>query len=133
MKIEKINALNLDELVEVVHEVQELVGNPEAGELTVENIEKDSFADTAGATHEWVRVTFDKPGVLSLAGILRSPDLSWESKTQKDRIRDLAMDGKLFFTYSETCESKRTKQPYKRLHFQKKTFKAAPVVGAAKK
>ena len=75
----------------------------------------------------WVAVTFDDGGVLSLRGILQSPDITWdaECKTQSDRIMALG-SAKLTYTYQESLVSK-AGNPYKRTHFAKTT------VGAAKK
>lgn len=68
---------------------------------------------------EWVAVTFDDGGVLSLRGILQSPDIEWgaECKNQSDRIMALST-AKLTYTYQESLTSK-AGNPYKRTHFAK--------------
>ena len=84
---------------------------------------------TGEKSNPWVRVEFEQGGVLSLNGILRSPDLKWEGlDTNADRIKALCA-GKLTFTHQESLTS-RAGQPYKRNHFVPQTFKA---VGEAPK
>lgn len=85
---------------------------------------------TGEVSNPWVRVEFEEGGVLSLNGILRSPDLKWEGlNTNQDRIKALCA-GKLVFTHQEERTS-RAGAPYKRNHFVPQTFKAE--AGAAPK
>ena len=85
---------------------------------------------TGEVSNPWVRVEFNEGGVLSLNGILRSPDLKWEGlDTNSDRIKALCA-GKLVFTHQESLTS-RAGAPYKRNHFVPQTFKAE--AGAAPK
>lgn len=78
------------------------------------------------ASGDWVRVTFEDGGVLSLNGILRSPDLTWDASLAKneDRINALATV-KLHFMYQESLTS-RSGRPYKRTHFVPQTIGATP-------
>ena len=78
------------------------------------------------ASGDWVRVTFEDGGVLSLNGILRSPDLTWAPELAKneDRINALA-NVKLHFMYQESLTS-RSGRPYKRTHFVPQTIGATP-------
>ena len=85
---------------------------------------------TGEVSNPWVRVEFNEGGVLSLNGILRSPDFKWEGlNTNKDRIKALCA-GTLVFTHQESLTS-RAGAPYKRNHFVPQTFKAE--AGAAPK
>lgn len=112
---------------------------PQAGvELTIKSMttqdgvpqRDDQGRLTGEKSNPWVRVEFDQGGVLSLNGILRSPDLKWEGlDTNTDRIKALCV-GKLVFTHQESLTS-RAGQPYKRNHFVPQTFKAE--IGAAPK
>ena len=77
---------------------------------------------------DWVRVTFEDGGVLSLRGILQSPDLSWAEglNTNTQRIKALTADGlALTFTHQESLISK-SGNPYKRTHFAKASIGATP-------
>ena len=85
---------------------------------------------TGEVSNPWVRVEFNEGGVLSLNGILRSPDLKWEGlDTNSDRIKAICA-GTLVFTHQESLTS-RAGAPYKRNHFVPQTFKAE--AGAAPK
>lgn len=85
---------------------------------------------TGEVSNPWVRVEFNEGGVLSLNGILRSPDLKWEGlDTNSDRIKALCA-GTLVFTHQESLTS-RAGAPYKRNHFVPQSFKAE--AGAAPK
>lgn len=85
---------------------------------------------TGEVSNPWVRVEFNEGGVLSLNGILRSPDLKWEGlNTNSDRIKALCA-GTLVFTHQESLTS-RAGAPYKRNHFVPQSFKAE--AGAAPK
>ena len=85
---------------------------------------------TGEVSNPWVRVEFNEGGVLSLNGILRSPDLKWDGlNTNTDRIKALCA-GTLVFTHQESLTS-RAGAPYKRNHFVPQSFKAE--VGAAPK
>lgn len=85
---------------------------------------------TGEVSNPWVRVEFNEGGVLSLNGILRSPDLKWDGlNTNTDRIKALCA-GTLVFTHQESLTS-RAGAPYKRNHFVPQSFKAE--VGASPK
>lgn len=85
---------------------------------------------TGEVSNPWVRVEFNEGGVLSLNGILRSPDLKWEGlDSNTDRIKALCA-GTLVFTHQESLTS-RAGAPYKRNHFVPQSFKAE--AGAAPK
>lgn len=78
---------------------------------------------TGEVSNPWVRVEFEQGGVLSLNGILRSPDIKWEGlDSNTDRIKALCA-GQLVFTHQESLTS-RAGAPYKRNHFVPQTFKA---------
>ena len=85
---------------------------------------------TGEVSNPWVRVEFEEGGVLSLNGILRSPDIKWEGlDTNTERIKAICAN-KLTFMYQESLTS-RAGAPYKRNHFVPITLKAE--VGAAPK
>jgi len=113
---------------------------PKAGEpLTVKSMKVQEGIDltdnngvlTGEKSRPWVKVDFEQGGSLSLNGILRSPDLTWDGlNSNRDRIKALCA-GKLVFTYQESLTS-RQGRPYKRNHFIPQTF-GAEVVGEAPK
>lgn len=113
---------------------------PKAGEeLTVKDMKVQPGIDlrdengvlTGEKSNSWVRVDFEQGGSLSLNGILRSPDLTWDGLNDNtERIKALCA-GKLLFTYQESLTS-RAGRPYKRNHFVPQTFKAQPVGEAPK-
>lgn len=91
-----------------------------------------SGALTGEVSNPWVRVEFNEGGVLSLNGILRSPDLKWEGlDSNTDRIKALCA-GTLVFTHQESLTS-RAGAPYKRNHFVPQSFKAEAVGETPKK
>ena len=105
---------------------------PQAGiPLTIKDMkpqagipQRDANGALTGETsNPWVRVEFNEGGILSLNGILRSPDIKWEGlNTNKDRIKALCA-GQLVFTHQEEKTS-RANTPYKLNHFVPQTFKA---------
>ena len=112
---------------------------PKAGvELTVKDMKVQAGIDlrdengalTGEKSNPWVRVDFEQGGSLSLNGILRSPDITWEGlDNNTERIKAICA-GKLVFTHQESLTS-RAGRPYKRNHFIPQTFKAE--VGEAPK
>lgn len=105
---------------------------PKAGEkLTVKDMKVQDGIDlrdangqlTGEKSNPWVRVDFEQGGSLSLNGILRSPELTWDGLNDNtERIKALCA-GELIFTHQESLTS-RAGRPYKRNHFIPQTFKA---------
>ena len=105
---------------------------PKAGDhLTIKDMKVQAGIDlrdangvlTGEKSNPWVRVDFEQGGSLSLNGILRSPDLTWEGLNDNtERIKALCA-GELVFTHQESLTS-RAGRPYKRNHFIPQTFKA---------
>ena len=109
------------------------VSLPKAGKITVKAMtiqpgvpqtnEKGEL--TGVVSKQWVRVDFNEGGSLSLNGILRSPDLTWEGLDKNaDRIKALCT-AELTFTHQESLTS-RAGQPYKRNHFVPQVIGATP-------
>lgn len=134
-----MKTLNQNELAAIVAAIggdvpSSAASLPKAGvELTVKNMtpqdgvpqRDDKGRLTGEKSNPWVRVEFEQGGVLSLNGILRSPDLTWEGlDTNTDRIKAIC-SGKLIFTHQESLTS-RAGAPYKRNHFVPQTFSATP-------
>jgi hypothetical protein len=91
----------------------------------------DKGALTGEVSNPWVRVDFEQGGMLSLNGILRSPDITWDGlNTNTERIKALCATKDLQFTHQESLTS-RAGQPYKRNHFVPITLMAE--AGAAPK
>lgn len=126
---------------EKIKELTDIVGEepstatrvPNAGKLTVKAMtvqpgvpqRNDKGELTGEVSNKWVRVDFNEGGSLSLNGILRSPDLTWNGlDNNKDRIKALCT-AELTFTHQESLTS-RAGQPYKRNHFVPQTIGAAP-------
>ena len=109
------------------------VGTP----LTVKNISvqegiplrDENGVENGKFSNPWVRVDFNEGGMLSLAGILRSPDIKWNGLDKNaDRIQalcSLKADDKFMFTHQEPKTS-RLGQPYKVNHFVPVSIGAAP-------
>lgn len=106
---------------------------PSAGKLTVKAMsiqpgvqQRDEKGELTGVvSNQWVRVDFNEGGSLSLNGILRSPDLTWEGLDKNaDRIKALCT-AELTFTHQESLTS-RAGQPYKRNHFVPQVIGATP-------
>ena len=77
---------------------------------------EDTVSIDDGAEKSWARVTFSDGGVLSLRGVLQSPDMAsfWKNAKTDDRINQLT-DAKLMFLAKEAKTSK-TGSPYNVIH-----------------
>lgn len=124
-EIQKITAI-------VGEEPSSSVSLPKAGKITVKAMSiqpgvpqrNDKGELTGEVSKQWVRVDFNEGGSLSLNGILRSPDITWNGlDNNKDRIKALCT-AELTFTHQESLTS-RAGQPYKRNHFVPQTIGAA--------
>lgn len=124
----------IKELTAIVgEEPSSSVSLPKAGKITVKAMtvqpgvpqRNDKGELTGEVSKQWVRVDFNEGGALSLNGILRSPDLTWNGLDKNaDRIKALCT-AELTFTHQESLTS-RAGQPYKRNHFVPQTISAAP-------
>lgn len=77
---------------------------------------EDTVSVDDGAEKQWAKVTFSDGGVLSLRGVLQSPDMTafWKNANTDDRINQLT-DAKLMFLAKEAKTSK-TGSPYNVIH-----------------
>lgn len=125
-EIQKITAI-------IGEEPSSSVSLPKAGKITVKAMSiqpgvpqrNDKGELTGVVSNQWVRVDFNEGGSLSLNGILRSPDITWDGLDKNaDRIKALCT-AELTFTHQESLTS-RAGQPYKRNHFVPITIGAAP-------
>ena len=125
-EIQKITAI-------VGEEPSSSVSLPKAGKITVKAMSiqpgvpqrNDKGELTGVVSNQWVRVDFNEGGSLSLNGILRSPDITWNGLDKNaDRIKALCT-AELTFTHQEALTS-RAGQPYKRNHFVPITIGATP-------
>lgn len=135
-----LNQKEIDAIIAAIgNEPSSSTSLPQAGKpLTVKNMTVQDGIDLTDAngvltgekSKPWVRVDFEQGGTLSLNGILRSPDLTWEGlDNNTERIKAICA-GELVFTHQESLTS-RAGRPYKRNHFIPQTFKAE--VGEAPK
>ena len=135
-----LNQKEIDAIIAAIgNEPSASTSLPKAGEaLTVKDMKVQAGIDlrdengvlTGEKSNPWVRVDFEQGGSLSLNGILRSPDLTWDGlDNNTERIKALCA-GELVFTHQESLTS-RAGRPYKRNHFIPQTFGAE--VGAALK
>lgn len=132
-----MKALSNDEIQKITaivgEEPSSSVSLPKAGKITVKAMsiqpgvpQRNEKGELTGVvSNQWVRVDFNEGGSLSLNGILRSPDITWNGLDKNaDRIKALCT-AELTFTHQEALTS-RAGQPYKRNHFVPITIGATP-------
>ena len=139
-KMKTLNQNEIDAIIAAIgNEPSTTTSLPKAGDhLTIKDMKVQPGIDltdengvlTGEKSKPWVKVDFEQGGSLSLNGILRSPDLTWDGlDNNTERIKALCA-GELVFTHQESLTS-RQGRPYKRNHFIPQTFKAE--VGEAPK